>query len=145
MHYEGSFDVAAPREKVYDFVTDPKKVTTIFPNVRSVTITDANDFALKADVGMSFINGVMDVKLSLVDNKRPTFTRLKARGRGLNSTVDLESSFTLEDGPTGGTHVRWAADAKVGGVLANVGSRLIDVAADKYVKQIVGALEKKLA
>jgi uncharacterized protein len=145
MHYEGSFDVKATKEKVYDFVTDPKKVTTIFPDVQSVRVVDANNFSLKAKVGMSFIRGTLDVKLTLVDNKKPTFSKLKARGTGLNSSVDLESSFTLSDEPGGGAHVVWAADAKISGMMASVGSRLIDSAADKYVKQIIGSLEKKLA
>jgi uncharacterized protein len=145
MHYEGSFEVTAPREKVYDFVTDPRRVTTIFPSVSSVRITDANDFSFKAKVGLSFIKGVMDVRLSLVDNVRPSSTRLRARGKGLNSTVDLDGSFALDDVPSGGTRVKWTAEVKVGGILANVGSRLIASAADKYVKQIVGSLEKKLA
>jgi hypothetical protein len=94
---------------------------------------------------MSFIKGNLDVKLKLVENKRPTFSKLKARGTGMNSSVDLESSFTLEDAPAGGTHVKWAADAKISGMMASVGSRLIDAAADKYVKQIIGSLEKKLS
>lgn len=145
MHYEGSFDVKAPKEKVYDFVTDPKKVTTIFPDVQSVKVIDEHNFQIKAKVGMSFIKGVLDVKLTLVENKRPTFSKIKARGTGMNSSVDLESSFTLEDGPNGGTHVKWAAEAKISGMMASVGSRLIDSQADKYVKQIIGSLEKKLA
>jgi carbon monoxide dehydrogenase subunit G len=145
VHYEGSFDVAAPKEKVYDFVTDPKKVTTIFPDVQDVKVVDANNFTLKAKVGMSFIKGTMNVKLTLVENKRPTFSKLRARGTGLNSSVDLESSFTLEDSSAGGTHVKWAADAKISGMMASVGSRLIDSAANKYVKQIIGSLEKKLS
>jgi uncharacterized protein len=145
LHYEGSFDVAAPMEKVYDFVNDPKKVTTIFPDVQSVKVIDEDHFNIKAKVGMSFIKGTMDVKLTLVEKKRPTFSKLKARGTGLNSSVDLESSFTLEDGPNGGTHVKWAADAKISGMMASVGSRLIDSQADKYVKQIIGSLEKKLS
>ncbi len=145
MHYEGSFDVKAARDKVYDFVTDPEKVTSIFPDVQSLKIVDANNFSLKAKVGISFIKGTMDVKLSLVDNRRPTYSKLKARGTGLNSSVDLESSFTLEDAPAGGTHVKWAADAKISGMMASVGSRLIDSAANKYVKEIIGSLEKKLS
>jgi len=145
VHYEGAFDVAAPKEKVYDFVTDPKRVTTIFPDVQSVKVIDAENFTLKAKVGMSFIKGTMDVKLKLVENNRPTFSKLKARGTGMNSSVDLESSFTLEDAAGGGTHVKWAADAKISGMMASVGSRLIDSAADKYVKQIIGSLEKKLS
>jgi uncharacterized protein len=144
LHYEGSFDVKASREKVYDFVTDPHKVTTIFPAVQSVKVIDPSNFSLKAKVGMSFIKGVMDVKLTLLDSKRPSFTKLKARGTGLNSSVDLESSFTLEES-AGGTHVKWAADAKISGMMASVGSRLIDSAADRYVKEIIGSLEKKLS
>ena len=145
MHYEGSFDVKAPKEKVFDFVTDPKKVTTIFPDVKDVKVVDATNFTLKAKVGISFIKGVMDVKLALVENKRPTFSKLKASGKGLNSAVDLESSFSLDDAPAGGTRVKWAADAKISGMLASVGSRLIDSASDKYVKKIIGSLEKKLS
>jgi len=145
LHYEGAFDVAASKEKVYDFVNDPKKVTTIFPDVQSVKVIDEDNFQLKAKVGMSFIKGTMDVKLTLLEKKRPTFSKLRARGTGLNSAVDLESSFTLEDGPKGGTHVKWAADAKISGMMASIGSRLIDAQADKYVKQIIGSLEKKLS
>jgi len=145
LHYEGSFDVRASREKVYDFVTDPHKVTSLFPDVQSVKVIDPNNFALKAKVGMSFIKGIMDVKLSLVDGKRPSFSKIKARGTGLNSSVDLESSFTLEEIPAGGTHVKWAAEAKISGMMASVGSRLIDSAADRYVKEIIGSLERKLS
>ncbi|MGA2665391.1 MAG: carbon monoxide dehydrogenase subunit G [Nitrososphaerales archaeon] len=145
MHYEGTFEVAAPKERVYDFVTDPNGVTSIFPDVQSVKVIDANNFTLKAKVGMSFIKGTMDVKLALVDNRRPTYSKLKARGTGMNSSVDLESTFAIEDVPGGGSRVSWAADAKISGMMASVGSRLIDSAADKYVKQIIGSLQEKLS
>jgi len=145
MHYEGTFEVAAPKERVYDFVTDPNGVASIFPDVQSVKVIDANNFTLKAKVGMSFIKGTMDVRLALVDNRRPTYSKLKARGTGMNSSVDLESTFTIEDAPAGGSRVSWAADAKMSGMMASVGSRLIDSAADKYVKQIIGSLREKLS
>jgi uncharacterized protein len=145
MHYDGSFDVAAPRAKVYDFVTDPQKITTIFPDVSDIKVLDENNFTLKAKVGMSFIKGTMDVKGTMTEKQMPTLAKLKARGTGLNSSVDLESTFALEDNATGGTHVKWNADAKISGMMASVGSRLIDSAADKYVKQIIGSLEQKLS
>jgi uncharacterized protein len=145
MHYEGAFDVPATKEKVFDFLDDPKRVTRIFPDVQSVRVIDENNFQMKAKVGLSFIKGTMDVKLTVVEKKRPTFSKLKARGSGLNSAVDLETAFTLEDGPGGGTHVKWAADAKISGMMASVGSRLIDAQADKYVKQTIASLQKSLS
>lgn len=145
MHYEGSFDVAASRDEVYDFLVDPKKITTIFPDVQDVKVLDENTFTLKAKVGMSFIRGLMDVKGSVAEKKKPTMAKLKARGTGMNSSVDLDSVFNIEDGVKAGTHVTWTADAKMSGMIASVGSRLIDSAADKYVKQIIGTLQKKLS
>ena len=146
MHYEGSFDVKATKEKVYDFVTDPKKVTTIFPDVQSVKVVDEDNFSAQGegrDVLHQGDHG-REANAGREEAGRPS-SKLKARGTGLNSSVDLESSFTLADGPDGGTHVNWSADAKISGMMASVGSRLIDSAADKYVKQIIGSLEKKLS
>ncbi len=145
MHYEGSFEVPASKEKVFAFLIDPKKVTTIFPDVESVKIIDENNFTLKAKVGISFIKGNLDVKLTMAEKKEPTYAKLKARGTGISSSVDLESSFNLEDAKGGGTLVKWAADAKVSGLMASVGSRLMDTASEKYVKQIVGSMQKKLS
>jgi uncharacterized protein len=145
MHYDGAFDVTGNKEKVFDFLTDPKKMTTIFPDIQNVKILDENNFTLKAKVGMSFIKGTMDVKGTISEKKRPTMAKVKARGTGINSSVDLDSIFTIADGANGGTHVTWSADAKISGMMASVGSRLIDSASDKYVKQIIGALQKNLS
>jgi len=143
MHYEGSFEVPAPREKVYAFVTDPAKVTSIFPDVQEVKVVDKDNFSVKAKVGISFMRGVMDVKMTYAERVPPSHAKMKARGSGMGSTVDLENSFDLEEAK-GGTLVRWTADAKVGGLMASVGARLMDAATDKYVKEIIASLRAKL-
>ena len=43
---------------------DPQKITSIFPDVQDVKVIDENNFTLKAKVGISFIRGMMDVKMS---------------------------------------------------------------------------------
>ena len=74
------------------------------------------------------------------------FASMKAKGNGMSSSVELDNTFTMEDAPGGsGTLVRWAADAKISGLMASVGSRLIDAAAQKYVSEIIGSLKEKLS
>lgn len=146
MHYDGSFEVPLSKQKVYDFVMDPSKITSIFPDVQDVKVIDANNFTLKAKVGISFIRGMMDVKMNIAEKTPPTFARMKAKGSGLSSSVELDNTFTMEDAPGGkGTVVKWAADAKISGLMASVGSRLIDAAAQKYVTDVIGSLKQKLA
>ena len=146
MHYDGSFEVPVAKEKVYDFATDPNKITSIFPDVQDVKVIDRTNFALKAKVGISFIRGMMDVKLNIVEERPPSFVRMKAKGNGLSSSVELENTFTIEDAQGGnGSLVKWSADAKIAGLMASVGSRLIDAAAQKYVAEIIGSLKEKLS
>ena len=146
MHYDGSFEVAVPRQRVYDFVTDPAKLTAIFPDVQDVKVIDKDNISLKAKVGIGFIRGTMDVKLNIVERRPPGFAKMSAKGNGLSSSVELENTFTIEDAAGGkGSLVKWAADAKIAGLMASVGSRLIDAAAQKYVAEIIGSLKEKLA
>jgi carbon monoxide dehydrogenase subunit G len=144
LHYDGSFEVPVPKQKVYEFVLDPTKITSIFPDVQDVKVIDENNFTLRAKVGISFIRGMMDVKMSIIERTPTTFARMKAKGNGLSSSVELENTFTMEDAANG-TLVRWAADAKISGLMASVGSRLIDAAAQKYVAEIIGSLKEKLS
>ena len=63
----------------------------------------------------------------------------------MSSTVDLENAFTLEE-KKGGTLVKWTADAKVGGLMASVGSRLMDAALsvdDPRAMEIQARIERR--
>ncbi len=145
LHYDGSFEVSASKEASYAFATDPAKVTTIFPDVQDVRIVDSETFELKTKIGISFIKGIMNVKGSIAEKIPSKFVKLKAKANGLGSSIDLESGFSMEDGKNGGTLVKWTADAIVGGLIARVGSRLIDSAAQKYIEQIITSLKQKLS
>ena len=52
MRFEGTLDIAAPRDRVWSFLTDPKQVTTCAPDVQSLDVTDiANGYrAIRASV-----------------------------------------------------------------------------------------------
>jgi uncharacterized protein len=145
MHYDGSFEVSASREVSYAFATDPAKITTIFPDVQEVKIIDSDNFELKTKIGISFIKGIMDVKGNIAEKIPSKFVKLKAKANGLGSSIELESGFSMEDGSNGGTVIKWTADAIIGGLIARVGSRLMDSAAQKYIDQIIASLKEKLS
>ena len=145
MHYDGTFEVSASKEISYAFATDPAKITTIFPDVDELKIIDPENFELKTKIGISFIKGTLQVKGTIAEKIPPKFVKLKAKANGLNSSIELESGFTMEDKESGGTTIRWTADAVIGGLIIRVGSRLMDSAARKYIDQIIESLKQKLS
>jgi carbon monoxide dehydrogenase subunit G len=145
MHYDGSFEMSAPKDLVYAFATEPAKITTILPDVQDVKIIDADNFTLRAKLGISFVKGLMDVKCNITEKTPYTFIRLKAKANGLSSVVDLETSFALKDRSGGGTSVNWVADCSIVGLIARVGSRLIDSVTEKYVAEMTNSFKQKLS
>jgi carbon monoxide dehydrogenase subunit G len=141
MRFEGHFDVAAEPRAVYDFLTDPRRVTRCMPDVEDVQVHDGDHFTVRAKVGVSHIRGVMVMKLSIADRHPPVSTKVIGQGTGLSSVVDVVTSFTLE--PAGGrTVIIWYGDVKVAGKLAAFGSHgLLDRMGQKNVERFIDGIK----
>jgi carbon monoxide dehydrogenase subunit G len=144
LHYEGSFEVAASPEKAYAFLVDPRQLLSVIPDVESSDVVDDSNFSARAKVGMSFIKGSVALKFTFVEKKPNSYAKLSAKGSGAGSSMDILMTFNVNETQSGGSQVLWSTDAKVGGLMASVGSRLIDSAAEKYITRVIDSLKQKL-
>ena len=55
MHFEGTVDIAAPRERVWAFVIDPNQVGQCGPGVESIEVIDDTHFKATAKVGIGLL------------------------------------------------------------------------------------------
>ncbi len=100
-------------------------------------------FNAELKVGISFIKGDFLFKFNIVEKTEPTHARLKGRGMGMGSAVDLETTFDLMD-EDGGTKMIWKADATVSGGLASLGSRMMEDTALKQTTQLLECIRQQL-
>jgi 2-furoyl-CoA dehydrogenase large subunit len=146
MHLEGQFSVKAAKVAVYEFLTEPAKVTRHMPDVQHVDIEDQDHFTVKARVGVSHIKGTMVMKLTITDRQPPISTKVIGKGTGLASVVDMVTSFVLEDAEGGETIVNWHGDVTVSGSLAAFGPQgLLDRMARKNVESFVEGIKRGIA
>jgi carbon monoxide dehydrogenase subunit G len=145
MRLDGQFSVEAPREEVYDFLTDPRRVSRHVPDVKDVEITDRDHVTVKARVGISHIKGTLVMKLAITERQPPISTTVIGKGSGLASVVDMSTSFTLETSENEGTVVHWRGDLNVSGSLAAFGPQgLLDRMAKKNVEQFIAGIKSGL-
>ena len=138
MQLAGQFSVRASRDAVYDFLTNPHKVSRHMPDVKHVEIEDDDHFAVHARVGVSHIKGTLIMKLTITDRQPPISTRVIGKGSGLASVVDMVTSFTLETSDNRETIVDWQGDVNVAGTLAAFGPQgLLDRMARKNVEMFI--------
>jgi carbon monoxide dehydrogenase subunit G len=143
MRYEGTLESDASPKAFIDFVTSPERMVKILPDIEESRITDDRHFWVKAKVGIGYLKGSLSINFELQEQKEDQ-VRIVGRGQGMQSSVNLDLALKVEGSGTG-TKAGWTADVTVGGLLASVGGRLIDGAAQKYMREITEALHQKVS
>ena len=144
MHFEGSVEIAAPRDRVWAFVIDPDQVGPCGPGVESIEVVDPTHFKATAKVGIGFIRARFVVNMEFAELKPPERALIKAHGQAPGSAVDATGSMTLSGPADGPTTMDWSADVDISGSLASVGARLMEGTANKIVGQTFDCIKAKL-
>ena len=144
MRFDGTVQIAAPRDRVWAFVMDPNQVGQCGPGVETIEVVDDTHFKATAKVGVGFINARFVVNMEFVDTTAPEAATIKAHGQAPGSAVDATAQMRLSDGDAGGTAMDWSADVAISGTLASVGARLIEGTANKMIGQTFDCMKSKL-
>ncbi|HEV8536283.1 MAG TPA: carbon monoxide dehydrogenase subunit G [Candidatus Limnocylindria bacterium] len=143
MRFEGTLDIAAPRYRVWAFLTDPKQVTACAPDLQSLDIADPTHFKVVVRAGVGPIKGTFTMNVEFTDLREPEHAGVLARGQAPGSAVEMRNTMDLE-AKDGRTTMRWASDVNVSGMIAQVGARLMQGAADKITQQVFACIKTKL-
>lgn len=134
MKLEGTTNIKASREKVWEFITDPDQVAKCAPGLESMEIIEPDKkFLVVAAIGFGAVKIKFKMDVEFVELKAPDFASLKVHGNAPGSAVDATSEMKLSDGENGSTDLNWSADVVVLGTIASLASRLM------------GSVTKKLA
>jgi uncharacterized protein len=144
MHFEGTVEIAAPRDRVWTFVMDPNQVGQCGPGVESIEVIDDTHFKATAKVGIGFISSRFVVNMEFAEVTPPDAATIKAHGQAPGSAVDATALMRLSDGDADGTKMDWSADVNISGTLASVGARLIEGTANKMIGQTFDCMKSKL-
>src|ERR1700720_2436439 len=124
IRFSGEFEVRKKPEEVYDFLTDPDRFAPLLPEFQSLLVQDTTHFAVKVNVGISYIKGSADVKMELAEADRPRRAQYKGQGAVAGGSVTMVAGFDLA-GTALGTKVNWQGEAQIFGRLASVAGGLL--------------------
>src|SRR5512134_4068414 len=125
MKMSGSVNIKAPRQKAWDFLTDPNRVTECAPGVETVEIVEpGRKFRATAAIGFGSVKARFSGDAEWVELDPPNRAKVKAHGAAPGSAADVTSEMSLSDNPDGTTQMNWTADIVVLGQLASLAARM---------------------
>lgn len=134
MKLTGTYQLAAPREKVFATITDPAVLQRVIDGCEKMVKTGEDSYDAHLKIGVAGLKGTYVGKVQLKDLKPPESYTLILEGKGGPGFVKGTARIVLNDNE-GGTQIRCEADAQVGGMIAALGSRLIEPAARKMMDE----------
>lgn len=124
MKLEGSYEIPAPRQQVWQAFLDPERLRQAIPGCEKLEAVGEDEYKATMKIGVAAVKGVFEGKVKLADQKPMESYRLAVEGSGAPGFVRGDTVISLADSSTG-TRVSYTADVQVGGLIAGVGQRML--------------------
>ena len=136
MELKGSFDLAAPKQQVWDALNDPEVLKGCIPGCEEIDKTSDTSFSAKVTAKVGPVKAKFTGDVTLSDLDPPNAYKISGEGKGgAAGFAKGGANVFLKDNDSGGTTLEYAVTAQVGGKLAQIGSRLIDSTAKKMARE----------
>jgi carbon monoxide dehydrogenase subunit G len=140
MKIEGTHQLSASRERVYQLLVDPAVLQRCIPGCERLEQTAENNYSATIRAGVGAIKGVFTGTVRLEEMRPPEHYRIVVEGKGAPGFLKGSGNLDLEaEGE--GTLIKYTGDLQLGGTIASVGQRMIQGTAKMMASQFFTALE----
>lgn len=144
MRFEGTQQIKAPAQKVWQFVLDPNKVAECAPGFKSMEILGPDHFKPTLSIGIGAVKATFTLDVTLEDVRESDHAGMRGRGSAAGSAIDMKAAMDLTPLSDTETQMQWTADVNVSGTLASVGARLLEGTAQRLTSRFFECFREKL-
>ena len=137
MKLSGSYQINLSKQKVWEALNDPEILKQAIPGCEEFTKNSDTEFTATATNKIGPFNASFTGDIELTDLDPPNSYKITGSGNSPVGFASGEATVKLEDNEKG-TNLIYEVEANVGGKIAQVGSRLIDMTAKKMADVFFG-------
>jgi len=146
MKLEGSYRIAAPRQRVWEALLNPEVLRRVIPGCEKLDAIRDHHYNATFRAGVGQIRGTFSGDFEISDLDSQTAYTLRSRMKAAVGFVDGGGRISLSASETDSqeTLIAYSGDVKIGGLLASIAGRLIEAAAKKNLDDMFANLNREL-
>jgi len=144
MKLSGSYQINLSKQKVWDALNDPEILKQAIPGCEEFKKNSETEFTATATNKIGPFNASFTGDIELKDLNPPNSYKITGSGNSPVGFASGEATVKLEDHEKG-TNLIYEVEANVGGKIAQVGSRLIDMTAKKMADIFFGKFSELIS
>ena len=147
MDLTGEYRIPAPRETVWAALNNPDILKACIPGCEELNKTSDTEFVARVVAKIGPVKAGFNGKVTLSDLDPPNGYTIAGEGQGGAAGFAKGGAKVRLEPVDGGsaTMLHYAADAQIGGKLAQIGSRLVEGSARKLADEFFAAFATQAA
>jgi len=139
MTLDGSFTIAAPRDKVWRSLRDPEVVAVCVPGCNGVEVVSPTSYRAKIAVSLGPISANFDLVVDITDETPLEQISMQTRGAegGRASMLNAVSVVTLKETDGMRTDVHYTSDVSITGRFGRFGLGVMRKKADQLAREFM--------
>tara|TARA_Y100000389_G_scaffold59893_1_gene55985 strand:- start:1865 stop:2449 length:585 start_codon:yes stop_codon:yes gene_type:complete len=144
MKLSGSYQINLKKQKVWDALNNPEILKQAIPGCEEFIKNSDTEFTAKATNKIGPFNATFTGDIELKELNPPNSYKISGSGNSPVGFASGEASVKLED-QDNVTKLIYEVEANVGGKIAQIGSRLIDMTAKKMADVFFGKFSELIS
>ncbi len=146
MKIEDSFTVAAPRQKVWRFITNPDEMGPCIPGCETIEVTGPDTYTAGVKVKVGPIKVRFNLEVEVTEEVAPDVVISVTRGEegSRASVVSSQNTLRLSDANGGGTEIYYCSEVAISGRLGKYGHGVMKKIAKKLGDKFAGAFRERV-
>jgi carbon monoxide dehydrogenase subunit G len=145
MKLKGQHNFNATPDTLWEKLMDPDTLARVTPGVSRLERKGDDHFEAMADVKLGPVKGTFKGELSVLDKKEPEHFTLNIQQKSKIGNVNADVNIHLKPVSEKETEMSFDGKAKLSGLLARTGQRVLSGVANTLTKQFFSAMEEELS
>ncbi len=144
MNVKGNHDFKVSREKLWSYLMDPEVLAKITPGVTKLEIVDTDSYKSISDIKIGPVKGSFKGKLNVQDKNEPASFAINMEQLSKIGNAHATITMNLEDKGENLSALSFDGKAKLSGVIARTGQRVLSGVANTITREVFASLEKHI-
>ncbi len=147
MDIEKTLSIAAPAERVWALLLDPKVMGECVPGMQSIEVISDVEYVSVIQVKIAFVSARFKIKTTITEQRAPHYLRSEGTGEDTSvaSSLKQTSEIFLTELPDGSTELRMTINVDVLGRLGTFGLNVMKTKADRMWDEFAVKLQARLS
>jgi carbon monoxide dehydrogenase subunit G len=144
MQFSGTQTISVPIEKVWTYLADMDKVAACGPGFQSLEALGPEHWKALVAVRIGLIKAKFTMDMRRTVLQKPDLIIVKVKGKAPGSAMEIEGRMHLTVVDKAQTSMDWVAQVAVSGIIASIGTPLMNNTAERLTRQFFTCLKSHL-